>query len=35
MKKKTAVEENCSEEQKSKLLCCDAAINGAIVECAF
>lgn len=34
-KKNPAVEENCSEEQKSKLLCYDEAINGALVEYAF
>lgn len=34
-KKKPAVEENCSEEQKSKLLCYDEAINGALIEYAF
>ena len=32
---KTAIEENCSEEQKCKLLCYDEAIRGAIVEYAF
>lgn len=33
--KKTTIEENCSQEQKSKLLCFDEAVSGAIVECAF
>lgn len=34
-KTKPAVEENCSQEQKSKLLCYDENISGAIVEYAF
>lgn len=31
-KKKTTIEENGSQEQKSKLLCYDEAVSGAIVE---
>lgn len=34
-KQQPAVEENCSEVQKSKLLCCNEAVNGATVGCAF
>lgn len=34
-KKKTDVEENCSQEQNSKLPCYDEAVSGAIVEDAF
>ena len=31
-KKKTDVEQNCSQEQNSKLPCYDEAVSGAVIE---
>lgn len=35
MGKKTAKGENCSQEQKCRLLCYDEALSGTTVEYAF